>query len=276
MKHRINNDQKAMLDGTPVAKGIAAGVWSKSDWLRPYQVYVLAVMATAVTLGLRLALAGQLGGRPTLIVFTVPIMLAAYVGGLRAGLLATALAYFGASYYLLPPFESFRVASVVDRWDVFFLMLAGVVISALNEGLHRARHRADLATHEQQAQVALAKAGVLQSAIFNSANFSCIATDEKGVIQLFNVGAERMFGYTAAEVTNKITPAALHDPKEMIARATELSIEFATPIAPGFEALVFKARRRIEDIFERAKTPSATTLSNRVFHDISWTNCQKK
>ncbi|MES2176633.1 MAG: PAS domain S-box protein [Gemmatimonadota bacterium] len=39
-----------------------------------------------------------------------------------------------------------------------------------------------------------------------SANFSSIATDEKGVIQIFNVGAERMFGYTAAEVMNKVTP----------------------------------------------------------------------
>ncbi|MGD0992298.1 MAG: PAS domain S-box protein, partial [Gemmatimonadales bacterium] len=44
------------------------------------------------------------------------------------------------------------------------------------------------------------KAGALQSAIFNSANFSSIATDAKGVIQIFNVGAERMLGYTAAEV----------------------------------------------------------------------------
>ena len=42
---------------------------------------------------------------------------------------------------------------------------------------------------------ALLKTGALQSAIFNSANFSSIATDAKGVIQIFNVGAERMLGY---------------------------------------------------------------------------------
>ncbi len=90
-------------------------------------------------------------------------------------------------------------------------------------------------------------------AIFSSANFSCIATDAKGVIQLFNVGAERMFGYTSAEVTDKITPADLHDPQEVIARATALSLECATPIAPGFEALVFKASHGIEDIFEVTK-----------------------
>src|SRR5438132_1596167 len=92
--------------------------------------------------------------------------------------------------------------------------------------------------------------GALQDAIFNSANFSSIATDEKGVIQLFNVGAERMLGYTAADVLDKITPADISDPQEVIVRAKALSIELATPITPGFEALVFKASRGIEDIYE--------------------------
>ena len=102
----------------------------------------------------------------------------------------------------------------------------------------------------QQADEALLKAGALQNAIFNSANFSCIATDAKGVIQIFNVGAERMLGYAAAEVMNKITPADISDPRELIARAKALSVELGTPITPGFEALVFKASRGIEDIYE--------------------------
>src|SRR5437868_9501188 len=92
--------------------------------------------------------------------------------------------------------------------------------------------------------------GALQDAIFNSANFSSIATDEKGVIQIFNVGAERMLGYTAAEVMNQITPADISDPLEVIARAKALSAELNTTIAPGFEALVFKASSGIEDIYE--------------------------
>src|SRR3982075_1092509 len=105
-------------------------------------------------------------------------------------------------------------------------------------------------TARQQAEEALLKAGALQSAIFNSANFSSIATDAKGVIQIFNVGAERMLGYTAAEVMNKITPADISDPQELIVRAEALSLELATTITPGFEALVFKASRGIEDIYE--------------------------
>src|SRR6185312_15754645 len=105
-------------------------------------------------------------------------------------------------------------------------------------------------TARKQAEEALLKAGALQDAIFNSANFSSIATDAKGVIQIFNVGAERMLGYTAAEVMNKITPADISDPQEVIARASTLSAELDTRITPGFEALVFKASRGIEDIYE--------------------------
>jgi len=103
---------------------------------------------------------------------------------------------------------------------------------------------------EVRREEAVLKTGALQNAILNSANFSSIATDEKGVIQIFNVGAERMLGYTAADVVNKITPAAISDPQELIARAKSLSVELGTPITPGFEALVFKASRGIEDIYE--------------------------
>jgi PAS domain S-box-containing protein len=103
---------------------------------------------------------------------------------------------------------------------------------------------------EVRREEALLKTGALQNAIFNSANFSSIATDEKGVIQIFNVGAERMLGYAAADVVNKITPADISDPLEVIARAAALSTELATTITPGFQALVFKASRGIEDIYE--------------------------
>src|ERR1044072_2806558 len=114
------------------------------------------------------------------------------------------------------------------------------------------RPKSDLHPRHREARHAdaLLTTGALQNAIFNSANFSSIATDEKGDIQIFNVGAERMLGYTAAEVVNKITPADISDSQEVIARAKALSLELGTTITPGFEALVFKASRGIEDIYE--------------------------
>ncbi|MBC7603609.1 MAG: response regulator [Ramlibacter sp.] len=104
-----------------------------------------------------------------------------------------------------------------------------------------------LAARSALAQV---KAGALQNAILTSANFSIIATDETGIIQLFNIGAERMIGYEASEVVNRVSPSDLHDPQEVSERAAALTRELGTTIAPGFEALAFKASRGIEDIYE--------------------------
>jgi PAS domain S-box-containing protein len=103
---------------------------------------------------------------------------------------------------------------------------------------------------EGQRKNALLRVGALQNAILTSASFSIIATDEKGMIQLFNAGAERMLGYTAADVVNRISPSDIHDPEEVTAHARALSIELDTPIAPGFEALTFKASRGIEDVYD--------------------------
>jgi PAS domain S-box-containing protein len=95
----------------------------------------------------------------------------------------------------------------------------------------------------------LFKTGALQNAILNSANFSIIATDEKGIIQLFNVGAERMLGYQADEVVNRISPSDIHDPQEVMARARR-SASNSPPHRAGLRGLAFKASRGIEDIYE--------------------------
>ena len=99
---------------------------------------------------------------------------------------------------------------------------------------------------------ALLKTGALQNAILDSSNFASIATDEHGVIQVFNVGAERMLGYAAAEVLQRMTPADLCDAQDLALRAQALTREPGGAVAAGFEALVFKASRGIEDIGELA------------------------
>lgn len=96
----------------------------------------------------------------------------------------------------------------------------------------------------------LLKTGALQDAIFNSVNFSSIATDAEGVIQIFNVGAQRMLGYAPGDVIDRLTPANISDAQELVERAASLSSEFGASISPGFEALVYKALRGIEDIYE--------------------------
>jgi PAS domain S-box-containing protein len=180
------------------------------------------------------------------------------------------------SDYSMPQFSGLRAAKLLRESGLHipFILISGTVgedaaVEAMQHGatdyllkdrlgrlgiaVERALDQTRLRNERDQAAEALFKAGALQRAIFNSVNFSSIATDENGVIQIFNVGAERMLGYTAAEVVNKIKAVEIHDPLELIERATALSGEFAMPIAPGFEALVFKAARGIEDIYELTK-----------------------
>jgi PAS domain S-box-containing protein len=180
------------------------------------------------------------------------------------------------SDYSMPQFSGLRAAELLrdSGLHIPFILISGTVgedvaveamqlgatdyllkdrLGRLGIAVERALEQTRLRNERDEAEAALFKAGALQRAIFNSVSFSSIATDANGVIQIFNVGAERMLGYTAAEVVNIITAVDIHDPLELIARATALSSEFATPIAPGFEALVFKATRGIEDIYEVTK-----------------------
>ncbi|MCU1267864.1 MAG: Aerobic respiration control sensor protein ArcB [Acidobacteria bacterium] len=180
------------------------------------------------------------------------------------------------SDYSMPQFSGLRAAELLQKSGLHipFILISGtmgedVAVEAMQHGatdyllkdrlgrlgiaVERALEQTRLRNERDQAEEDLFKAGALQRAIFSSVNFSSIATDANGVIQIFNVGAERMLGYTAAEVVNIITAVDIHDPLELIERATALSREFATPIAPGFEALVFKAARGIEDIYELTK-----------------------
>jgi PAS domain S-box-containing protein len=141
--------------------------------LTSWRAMLFATVVTAITLSVRVALDASLAGQPTLVIFTVPIMLSAYAGGLYAGLLATGLCTIASSYYLLSPIYTFSVASGVERWQQFFVGLAGVVISVSNEALHRARHQADLLSRGyQEAEIALRDSEVRYRRLFESARVS--------------------------------------------------------------------------------------------------------
>jgi PAS domain S-box-containing protein len=113
-----------------------------SQW-RPY---VTAVVLTAATLGLRLAIDPWVGGRPLLILFIVPIVISAYWGGLGPGLVATALTGLVSDYFLFVPTGGLVFTQPLDFAQWLFMMLEGALISVLFARFSRARHD-DLSHH---------------------------------------------------------------------------------------------------------------------------------
>jgi PAS domain S-box-containing protein len=157
--------------------------------LRPWHACGVAVVSTAAALALRFGLQSQVDGQPAFVIFTVPIMLSAYLGGLGAGLLATALSYFSATYFLIPPYLDLRVAAESNRWQQALMVGAGVVISVLNEALHRSRRRVSLANLEQRAAVDRMHAAIRDADNLRAAldQHSIVAiTDAKGRITFAN------------------------------------------------------------------------------------------
>jgi len=98
-----------------------------------WSAYLLALAITGVTVALRVQLAPWFGDRPMLLLFVLPIYLSAFVGGLGPGLVATAVAALGTSYFLIPPLHNLAMGSSVDTWDWLILILVGALLSTLSE-----------------------------------------------------------------------------------------------------------------------------------------------
>ncbi|GAA4034808.1 ATP-binding protein [Actimicrobium antarcticum] len=102
----------------------------------------------------------------------------------------------------------------------------------------------------KQAQKAEAEASLLLESIVDAASdFSIIATDMNGIVTLFSRGAQRMLGYTAAEIVGRCSPANFHVADEVIARASSLSEQYGVPVA-GFEVFVHLARQNLSETRE--------------------------
>lgn len=85
-------------------------------------------------------------------------------------------------------------------------------------------------------------AGLLRQVLHAATEIAVIATDEEGLITVFNAGAEHMLGYGAQEMISQRTPAVLHLPSEVENRSRELSEALQMPIE-GFRVFVHTAER---------------------------------
>ena len=112
--------------------------------------YGIALLSACAAIVLRLAFLPSLGTRVTYLTFYPAVMFAALYGGVRAGLLATALSVALADYFLIEPFGSLTVAHSSDLLGIAVFLFSCVCISFLAEAMHRAQRRAATAEAELQ------------------------------------------------------------------------------------------------------------------------------
>jgi PAS domain S-box-containing protein len=110
--------------------------------MSPYQRrlgYLVAVVATIGVLLTRLALSNELAEQARMLPFVIAVMAAAWVGGLRPGLLATFLGAFLGILYIVPPVGSLEIPTLADGLNAAIFVFIGIAVSILTEALHTAR-----------------------------------------------------------------------------------------------------------------------------------------
>jgi PAS domain S-box-containing protein len=126
-------------------------------------------------------------------------------------------------------------------WVVFGFSLATLLLAGLVMNLQTTGQRAQALAVERTR--ALAEAQSHLRGVLDGADYGIISTTLDGEIVTANVGAEKLLGYTGAELTGTMNLARLHVPGELAARATELSASLGERVAPGFEAVAAGARQ---------------------------------
>ena len=86
-------------------------------------------------------------------------------------------------------------------------------------------------TDRKLVEAAVAHANRQLNYVLDAASeIAIISTDVKGIVQMFNRGAEKMLGYRAREQIGIAMPFEIHDANELLQRSQELSIHFGREV----------------------------------------------
>jgi PAS domain S-box-containing protein len=170
--------------------------------------YGVAVVATGVTLLLRLPLVTVIGDNAQLMTFFPAIIFSAYVGGLGPGLLATLLGAAAGRFFLMASPYSLVIDSVDRAYGLGLYVLAGAVISALTESMHRSRRR--IQGSERRYAVTLASIGD-----------AVMATDTRARVTFLNPVAEALTGWSLADAVGRPLTEVFHIVNEQTRQPAE-------------------------------------------------------
>ena len=230
------------------------GRWLTAHTLhdKPLAGYLLAVVLMFVALGVRLLIAPVEVGLQY-VTFFPAVTLAAVLGGLRPGLLATMLGVVFATTIFTPPYWEFGFDSLARAFwaNVVFLIDGGIVSVSLDAMYrYRRQYQAELAESQQSEQhlqalmtqreadfIALQKF----AAIIQSTDDAIISKSLNGIIESWNPAAEAIFGYTAEEVLGKSMTMLIPDE-----RLSE-ELDILARIAGGERIAHFETVRRCKD-----------------------------
>lgn len=170
-----------------------------------WMAMILGFALVSATLMFRLALGFYLGDQPVLILYVIPILVAAYFGGLRVGIATTVFACLLSNYFLLPPIYSFAISRPVNIVQWITLWVIGIVLSLLIAKLHRARESMSRLNMDLKRRLSELET------VFDTAPIGlAIADDPEGLNIRGNKTNEQMLGVSSGGQLSKRGPDAAH------------------------------------------------------------------
>jgi len=205
-----------------------------AGWRKRVTAYVFAVVISVLTLEARLALTPWLGDRSVLILFVLPIIFSAYIGGLWAGLLSTTICAAGIYYCLLAQAHNILFfEGSAELWQWVMLMVIGGLISLLVEGLHRSRRRIETASRSLSESQALYHSLVEQmpAGIFRKDAAGRYVFVNPFFCQLRGISPDQFLGKLPSELAEsegdlKVVAAEHHDQIMRTGKTVEAMDEF--------------------------------------------------
>jgi two-component system, cell cycle sensor histidine kinase and response regulator CckA len=226
--------------------------WRENPRFRVVAGYVLAIVLTLFTFWLRVVIGPYFQERPMMVLFTLPIVLSAYLGGAGPGVFSTVFSVFLLSYFLMPPVYSLVPGKDYDVFQLSIFAAGGVMVSVLSESLRRARNRTNILLAEltvgmakqKEYERALHQREELFRTYVEKSPVAIMVSDRDGYYVFGNPAAEKMYGYSLEEMLSK----------HIVDLTSELDHEaarqhFARVIKDGYSEGEVKMRKKNGDAF---------------------------